>query len=102
VRDNVLVDNEALTDFVNLKIKPTQSFECVYRVRVYIFIWASAHTCMSIYVCTVFLKKSRNQRGVVSWCARWAHPERASFLGGINLRFVAIYLSCVGSFSFKS
>jgi hypothetical protein len=31
-----------------------------------------------------------------------APPERASFLGGINLRFVAIYLSCVGSFSFKS
>jgi hypothetical protein len=96
VGDNVLVDNEALTDFVNLKIKSTQSFECVYRVRVYIFIGVSAHTCMIIYVCTVFLKKiQKSKRGGV-------RPERASFLGGINLRFVAIYLSCVGSFSFKS
>jgi hypothetical protein len=79
VRDNVLVDNEALTDFVNLKIKPTQSFECVYRVRVYIFIWASAHTCMSIYVCTVFLKKiQKSKRGGVMVCAlggQLARPE---------------------------
>jgi hypothetical protein len=35
----------SLTDFVNLKIKPTQSFECAHRgrVRVCIFIGVSAH-----------------------------------------------------------
>jgi hypothetical protein len=51
-----------MTDFVNLKIKPTQSFGGVYRgsVRVHIFIEVSARTCMSIYVCTVFLKKISN------------------------------------------
>jgi hypothetical protein len=65
VGDNVLIDNEALTDFVNLKIKLTQSFECVYRVRVYIFIGASDRTCMSIYVCTVFLKNPEIKEG---WC----------------------------------
>jgi hypothetical protein len=61
VGDDVPVDSETLlvTDFVNLKIKPTQSFKCAHRDRgcVYIFIGVSAHTCMSIYVCTVFLKK---------------------------------------------
>jgi hypothetical protein len=45
-----------------------------------------------------------SRRGVVSWCAHWAGGwhARASFLRGILLRFVAIYLSSVGSFSFKS
>jgi hypothetical protein len=55
------IDNEALlvTDFVNLRIKPTQSFEGAHRGRVcvHVFIGVSARTCMSIYVCTVFLKK---------------------------------------------
>jgi hypothetical protein len=47
-----------MTNFVNLKIKPTQFFGCVYRGRIYVrvFIEVSAHTYMSIYVYTVFLK----------------------------------------------
>jgi hypothetical protein len=60
VEGNVPVDSETLlvTDFVNLKIKPAQSFEDVHRRRVCVrvFIWMNAHTCMGIYVCTVFLK----------------------------------------------
>jgi hypothetical protein len=47
VRDNIPIDSETLlvTDFVNLKIKPTQSFKVVYRVRIYtrILIEMSAH-----------------------------------------------------------
>jgi hypothetical protein len=62
VGDDVPVDSEALlvTDFVNLKIKPAQSFRCAHRSRVCmcVFIGMSIHTCMSICVCTVFLKKS--------------------------------------------
>jgi hypothetical protein len=48
-----------MTDFVNLKIKPAQSFESAHRGRVCVrvFIGVSTHTCMSIYICTVFLKK---------------------------------------------
>jgi hypothetical protein len=57
----VPVDNETLlvTDFMNLKIKSAQSFGCAHRGRVYVrmFIWVSAHMCMNIYICTVFLKK---------------------------------------------
>jgi hypothetical protein len=61
VGDDVPIDNEIflVTDFVNLKIKPTQSFRCAYRDRVYVraFIEVSVHICMSICVCTVFIKK---------------------------------------------
>jgi hypothetical protein len=61
VRDDIFIDNETflVTDFVNLKIKPAQSFKCVYRGRVYmrVFIEVSVYTCMRIYVCNVFLKK---------------------------------------------
>jgi hypothetical protein len=61
MEDNVLIDSETLfvTNFVNLKIKPTQSFRGVHRDRmcVYVFIGVSAHTCMSICIYTVFLKK---------------------------------------------
>jgi hypothetical protein len=61
VEDDVPVDSEALlvTDFVNLKIKSTQSFKSSHRGSVYVraFIGMSAHTCMSICVCTAFLKK---------------------------------------------
>jgi hypothetical protein len=48
-----------VTDFVNLKIKPAQSFRDVHigRVCVRVFIEVGAHTCISIYICTVFLKK---------------------------------------------
>jgi hypothetical protein len=61
VEGDVPVDNESLllTDFVNLKINPVQSFGGAHRgsLCVCVFIWVSAHTCMSIYICTVFLKK---------------------------------------------
>jgi hypothetical protein len=54
------IDNDTflVTDFVNLKIKPTQSFGCAHRgkVCVRVFIGVSARTCMSIYVCIMFLK----------------------------------------------
>jgi hypothetical protein len=63
--DDVPVDSETLlmTDFVNLKIKPTQSFGGAHRGRmcVRVFIGVSARTCMSICVCTVFLKKRITQ-----------------------------------------
>jgi hypothetical protein len=62
VGGDVPVDSEALlmTDFVNLKIKPTQTFEGAHRGRLYVrmFIRVSARMCMSICVCTVFLKKN--------------------------------------------
>jgi hypothetical protein len=61
VGDDVPVDSDALlvTDFVNLNIKSAQSFGCAHKGRVCVrmFIGVSAHTCMSICVCTVFLKK---------------------------------------------
>jgi hypothetical protein len=61
VGGDVSVDSETLlmTDFMNLKIKPTQSFGCAYRGKMYVdvFIEMRTHTYMNIYVCTVFLKK---------------------------------------------
>jgi hypothetical protein len=49
----------SMADFVNFKIKPTQSFKSAQRGRVcvHVFIGVSARMCMSICVCTVFLKK---------------------------------------------
>jgi hypothetical protein len=51
-----------VTDFVNLKIKSAQSFESAHKdkVCVGVFIEISARTCMSIYIYTIFLKKSFN------------------------------------------
>jgi hypothetical protein len=47
-----------MIDFMNLKIKSAQSFRDGYknRVCVRVFIEVSARICMSIYICTVFLK----------------------------------------------
>jgi hypothetical protein len=63
VGGDVLIDSEAflVTDFVNLKIKPAQSFGGTHRGRVCVrvFIVVSARTCMSICVYTVFLNKKR-------------------------------------------
>jgi aspartate carbamoyltransferase catalytic subunit len=63
VKGDVTVDSEVLlvTDFVNLKIKSAQSFGGAHRGRVCVrvFIEVSTRTCMSICVCTVFLKKNR-------------------------------------------
>jgi hypothetical protein len=61
VGDDVPVDSETLlvTDFVNLKIKPTQSFGGAHGNRVYIrvFIVMNYHMYLSIYVCTIFFLK---------------------------------------------
>jgi hypothetical protein len=54
------VDSDALlmTDFMNLNIKPAQSFEGAHMGRVYVrvFIGVNDHTCIDICICTVFLK----------------------------------------------
>jgi hypothetical protein len=61
VRGDIPVDSEALlvTDFMNLKIKPAQSFGGAHRdkVCVCVFIGVNARTCIGIRICTVFLKK---------------------------------------------
>jgi hypothetical protein len=61
VGGDVPVDSETIlvTNFMNLKIKPAQSFGGAHRGRVCVrvFIGVSAHTCVSICVCTMFLKK---------------------------------------------
>jgi hypothetical protein len=60
VEGDVPVDSEVLLviDFVNLKIKPPQSFRYTHRGRVcvHVFIGVNTHTCISICVYTVFLK----------------------------------------------
>jgi hypothetical protein len=61
VGGDVPVDSDALlvTDFVNLNIKPTQSFRGAYRDKVCVrmFIGVSDYTYINIYIYTVFLKK---------------------------------------------
>jgi hypothetical protein len=63
VEGDVPVDSETLLiiDFVNLKIKPVQSFRVTHkdRVCIYIFIGINANTCMNIYIFTVFLKNNQ-------------------------------------------
>jgi hypothetical protein len=60
---DVPVDSETflVTDFMNLKIKLAQSFRGAHRGRVCVrvFIGVNVHTRMSIFVYTVFLKKSK-------------------------------------------
>jgi hypothetical protein len=60
VGGDVPIDSDTLlvTEFVNLKIKPAQSFRGAHRGRVCmrVFIGVSAYTCINICVCTVFLK----------------------------------------------
>jgi hypothetical protein len=61
VRCDVSVNNEVIlvTDFINLNIKPDQSFKDVHRdiVCVHLFIRMSVHIYISIYIYHVFLKK---------------------------------------------
>jgi hypothetical protein len=61
VGGDVPIDDEVfwVTNFMNLKIKSVQSFRGAHRDRVCVrvFIGVSTHTCMSIYVYTMFLKK---------------------------------------------
>jgi hypothetical protein len=56
-------DSETLLviDFINLKIKPTQSFKGAHmsKLCVHILIDVSDRTCISINIYTVFLKKKR-------------------------------------------
>jgi hypothetical protein len=67
MRGDIPVDSDVLlmTDFINLKIKPTQSFRSAYKSKmdVRVFIEVNTHTYISIYVCSVFLKKE--------WLFRW-------------------------------
>jgi hypothetical protein len=63
VLNDVSINNEMLLviDFMNLKIKPTQLFECAHRGKVYICVFIESeysYIYMSIYVYTVFLKKN--------------------------------------------
>jgi hypothetical protein len=64
VGGDVPVDSETLlvTDFMNLKIKPAQSFGGGHKSMVYIhvFIELSTHMYMNICVCIVFLKKANS------------------------------------------
>jgi hypothetical protein len=58
---DVSIDSETLlmTDFVDLKIKPTQFFRGAHRVRMYmrVFIGVDTHIYISIYICNIFFKK---------------------------------------------
>jgi hypothetical protein len=62
VVDDVFIDSVAflVTDFVNLKIKPVQSFRGTHRDIMYVrvFIEVSANICINIFIYTMFLKKS--------------------------------------------
>jgi hypothetical protein len=48
MKSDVFINSETflVTDFMNLKIKPTQSFRCAHRDKkyVYVFIRMGAHT----------------------------------------------------------
>jgi hypothetical protein len=48
--DDVFIDGDGLlvTDFMNLKIKPTQSFKGAHRNRVYMHIFIGINTRMCI------------------------------------------------------
>jgi hypothetical protein len=75
VGSDIPVDSNTflVTDFVNLKIKPTQFFRCAHRGRIYmcVFIELSVHTYMNIYVCSVFLKKGLYRDQVVCRARTW-------------------------------
>jgi hypothetical protein len=62
VGGDVPIDSETLlvTDFVNLKIKPTQSFKNARKsmMCVCVFIKMSDYMCINIYVYTMFLKNT--------------------------------------------
>jgi hypothetical protein len=61
VRCDVSIDSETLLmiDFINFKIKPTQSFRCADRGKIYVcvLIGVSANTYINIYVYTIFKKQ---------------------------------------------
>jgi hypothetical protein len=57
-------------DFVNLKIKLNQSFRVTHRGKmcVYVFIRVDAHTCMSIYIYTMFKKDNKKKENTFFLC----------------------------------
>jgi hypothetical protein len=59
VGDDASIDNEALlmTNFVNLKIKSAQSFEGVYRDRMYVYIHKDECSELYEYLCLYYIKK---------------------------------------------
>jgi hypothetical protein len=69
VGGDVSVNSEALlmTDFVNLKIKPTQSLKCAYKGRVYARVLVDDRICIIIYVYTVFLKNKGGNWKIPKW-----------------------------------
>jgi hypothetical protein len=90
VGDDVPVDSEALlvTDFMNLKIKSAQSFGCGRgRVCVRMFIGVSACTCMSICVCTVFLKEKK-RKVIELRCAETEQAVQRKHLDGVTFILV--------------
>jgi hypothetical protein len=62
VGGDILIDSETLllTDFMNLKIKPTQSFKGAHRdnMCICVFICVSGHTCINSCIYTMFLKNT--------------------------------------------
>jgi hypothetical protein len=82
VRGDVPVNSDAflVTGFMNLKIKPVQSFRDAHRDRVcvHVFIWVSVHTYISIYVYTVFLKKIEevtDKKATRHMVRNWGTPD---------------------------
>jgi hypothetical protein len=91
VGGDVLIDSETflVTDFMNFKIKPAQSFRCAHmdRVSVHVFIGVSNRTCMNIYV----KKKETANRSnfalqkIVKAIAAWhSQPSQQKFQHGIK------------------
>jgi hypothetical protein len=70
VGGDVPVDSETLlvTDFINLKIKPTQSFGGAYRGRVCVRVFIGVIAHMNICVCTMFLRRKKNTSKQSSPC----------------------------------
>jgi hypothetical protein len=59
---DIFIDSKTLlmTDFVNLKIKSTQSFEDIYRDKICVCIHRiNAYMCISIYIYIIFLKEKK-------------------------------------------
>jgi hypothetical protein len=62
VGGDIPIDNKTflVTYFMNLKIKSAQYFKVTHRDKVYVhmLIRVSVHTCINIYIYTVFLNKT--------------------------------------------
>jgi hypothetical protein len=71
VGDNVFIDNETLlmTDFVNLKIKSTQSFKVIHRGRMHVrvFIEMSNRTCINI--CVLYCASQQKKKSEPEECS---------------------------------